>query len=278
MNKLNLLLSAVILTLPFLTSAQKKSIDTMEVIRGVTAHRGNSIGYPENTLVSFQAGIDAHADWIEMDVRKTKDGQIVISHDANPKRTSGVDVEIANTNYSDLQKLDVATDFRKRNNLALQQCPPQRMPLLRDALTLVMKQNRTHASMHLKLDLAADAIAIIKELNAEGMVGFNHSGLENVAHAKKIDPKIPVFWDRLADTNIDDDIKVAKANGFETIVMNFAGVTAENVKKIKAAGLLTGAWTVDDRPTLERMLKCGVDRIYTDDPKLLIKIKKEMGM
>jgi glycerophosphoryl diester phosphodiesterase len=247
------------------------------VVIGVTAHRGNSVEFPENTLPSFQGGIDAGADWVELDIRKTSDGQIVISHDADTKRMAGVELVIPNSTYKELEQLDVAAGFRKAKAFTIAQCPVQRMPLLKDALQLFMKQNRTHVSMHLKVDCVTEALAIIKETHAEQIVGFNDSGLDYVAKAKKLAPAIPIFWDRLPTTNIDEDIKVAKERGFETIVMHYSGVTQENVDKIKAANLKTGAWTVDDRPTLEKMLKLGVERIYTDAPKLLITIKKELN-
>jgi glycerophosphoryl diester phosphodiesterase len=265
MKTFSFLLLTAAFSLPFMAQAQKK-VDTMAVVNGVTAHRGNSIAFPENTLTSLQQGINAHADWLELDIRKTKDGQIVVSHDADTKRTTGIMLEIPNS-----------TEFRKSKGLTLQQCPVEHMPLLKDALLLVMKQKRTHVSMHLKVDCVPDALRIIKETKAEKMVGFNDSGLDYVAQAKKQAPQIPIFWDRLPNTNIDDDIKVAKANGFETIVMHYSAVTQERVDKIKAAHIKAGAWTVDDRPTLESMLKMGVERIYTDDPKLLITIKKELN-
>lgn len=277
MKKLNILFVVAALVLPVAATAQTAITDANGVFIGVTAHRGNSVEFPENTLPSFQGGIDAGADWVELDIRKTKDGQIVISHDADTKRTTGVELVIPNSTYKELEQLDVATVFRKAKGLSLLQCPVQRMPLLKDALQLFMKQNRTHVSMHLKVDCVEDAIAIIKETHTEQIVGFNDSGLEYVSKAKKLAPAIPIFWDRLPTTNIDDDIKVAKERGFETIVMHYSGVTQENVDKIKAAHLKTGAWTVDDRPTLEKMLKLGVERIYTDDPKLLIKLKKELN-
>jgi glycerophosphoryl diester phosphodiesterase len=277
MKKMNILFVIAALVLPVAATAQTAITDGNKVFIGVTAHRGNSVEFPENTLPSFQGGIDAGADWVELDIRKTKDGQIVVSHDADTKRTTGVELVIPNTTFKELEQLDVAAEFRKAKGLTLSQCPVQRMPLLKDALQLFMKQNRTHVSMHLKVDCVEDAIGIIKEAHAERMVGFNDSGLDYVSKAKKLAPTIPIFWDRLPTTNIDDDIKVAKERGFETIVMHYSGVTQANVDKIKAAHLKTGAWTVDDRPTLEKMLKLGVERIYTDDPKLLITIKKELN-
>jgi len=270
--KKNFLFLVLLLPVTWLTNAQTKVND---VVKGVTAHRGNSIAFPENTLPSFQGGIDAHADWVELDIHLTKDGQVVVSHDKNMKRASGVDLPIANSTYDELLKVDVATDFRKRNHLTIQQCPPHQIPLLRDAIKLILKQKKTHLSIQPKMDCVAEAIAIIKELHAENMVGFNDASLVLMSKVKTLAPNIPVFWDRLADADIDADIKTAKEKGFESMVMHYSTITPEKVQKIKAAGIHAGAWTVDDPQVMRDLLKIGIERIYTDNPKLLIQVKNE---
>ena len=104
------------------------------------------------------------------------------------------------------------------------------------------------------------------------MVGFNDASLKYMSQVKELAPEIPVFWDRGPKTDIEEDIRIAKAKGFETLVINHKGITPEKVSKVKAAGLKVGAWTVSDQKTLSKMVAMGLDRIYTDDPKLLIDI------
>jgi glycerophosphoryl diester phosphodiesterase len=55
--------------------------------------------------------------------------------------------------------------------------------------------------------------------------------------------------------------------------LHYEGVTPEKVKKIKAAGIEIGAWTVNDRATMKRLLELGVERVYTDNPRLLLSLK-----
>jgi glycerophosphoryl diester phosphodiesterase len=275
MNKIKIILLAS-LTIPLITFAQSSKIDTMAVVKGVTAHRGYSSAYPENTLVSFKAAIDIHADWIELDIHKTKDGQIVVSHDATTKRNGDKDLIIANSTFEELKQIDIATGFRNRNNLTLAQCPVQRMPLLSEAIKLIMQQKRTHFSVHPKVDCVPEAMAIVKTAKAEKMVGFNSLSLQNMSVVKELAPKIPVFWDRLATTDVDDDIRVAKEKGFETLVIHYDGITAEKIAKIHAANLKVGAWNVNDRAQMEALENMGIDRIYADDPKLLIMVKKKL--
>lgn len=275
MNKITVVLLAS-LTMPFITWAQSSKTDTTAVVKGVTAHRGYSAAYPENTLISFKAAIDIHADWVELDIHKTKDGQLIVSHDATTKRNGDKDLTIANSTFDELKQVDVATGFRKKNNLTLAQCPVQRMPLLREALELIMQQKRTRLSIHPKTDCVPEAMAIVKATKAGKMVGFNSLSLKYMSDVKNLAPEIPVFWDRQDTSDVDADIRVAKEKGFETLVIRHDGITAEKIGKIHAANLKVGAWTVYDPAQMETLEKMGIDRIYTDDPKLLIMLKKKL--
>ena len=242
---------------------------------GVTAHRGNSGEFAENTWPAFQRAIELGVDWIELDIFRTRDGQLVVSHDRTLKRVSDMDLDVPSHTYDELLKADVATDFRRRTGQSVDQCPPERIPLLEDVLKRAMQQQRTRVSIQPKMDCVSETIALIKRLQAERWVGFNDGSLPFMAQVKELAPDIPVFWDRPADTNIDEDLRIAKQNGFEALVLHHSGVTAEKVQKIKLAGLAVGAWTVNDEPTMARLLNMGIQRLYTDRPQVLLAMLAE---
>ena len=105
---------------------------------GVTAHRGNSGECPENTLAAFRSAIAAGADWVELDVHRTRDGKLVISHDRTTWRVGSRSLVVSESTCEQFaRKLDVAADFRRRHGKSLAQCPPQRMPLLEEVLRLI---------------------------------------------------------------------------------------------------------------------------------------------
>ncbi len=238
---------------------------------GVTAHRGNSGEQPENTLAAFRSGIEVGADWIELDIYRTADGKIVVIHDVTTGRVAGENLPVEKSNWETLRKLDVATEFRQQRGLSREDCPPHSIPLLRDVLKLVMSQDRTRVSIQPKSDCVAEAIAIVQELNAQKWVGFNDGSLAKMAQVKRLAPEIPVFWDRPAQANVEADIRTAQQHGFKSLVWNRQGVTAEKIKQIQAAGLEVGAWTVNDPEEMQRFLQMGIDRIYTDHPRELLK-------
>ena len=77
----------------------------------VIAHRGASGEYPENTLASFRAAAEAGAPYFELDVHLTRDRVVVVSHDANLKRTCGRDLEISDLTLAELKRADAGWGF-----------------------------------------------------------------------------------------------------------------------------------------------------------------------
>jgi glycerophosphoryl diester phosphodiesterase len=243
---------------------------------GVTAHRGNSGEYPENTLSAFESAILLGADWIELDVLRTKDGFVVINHDLTTKNVSGVDLDIGNSALKELQQLDMATGFRKNNGLTETACPPRKILLLEDAVRLILKHKKARISIQPKNNCVDESIAIIRQLDAVQWVGFNDGNLQYMIRVKELEPAIPVFWDR-GNFN-PDDIETAKKYGFETLVVHFSQLSPEQIKQVKASGLKIGVWTVNNPAVLKKFLHWEVDRIYTDFPRLLLSLKVEKSV
>ena len=75
----------------------------MEII----AHRGASHDAPENTLAAFRFGWEQKADAVELDVRLSKDGNLVVIHDDNTRRTAQVDKSVGEQTLAELRSLDV---------------------------------------------------------------------------------------------------------------------------------------------------------------------------
>lgn len=243
---------------------------------GVTAHRGASAAHPENSLEAFHAANEIGADWIETDVYMTKDGQLVLSHNPTTGEYSSKDLRVGGSTFAELAELDMAEKFRARRRLTTAQLPKLRIVRLEEALDLVLREKRARLSLQPKDDCVDRAIALVRAKNAQAWVGFNDGSLEKMARVKRLEPGIPVFWDRFA-SNVDEDVAIARAHGFESVVMFWKDVTAEKVAKLKAAGLKVGAWTVNDPAEMERLLDMGVTRIYTDAPDALLGVMRKRG-
>ena len=73
----------------------------------VAAHRGNVVGYPENTIAAYRSAYEIGADMIELDLHMTKDGEIVLIHDADLSRTADVSGKIHELTLDEILRADV---------------------------------------------------------------------------------------------------------------------------------------------------------------------------
>jgi len=240
---------------------------------GVTAHRGDSAAHPENTLRAIDSALALGVDWIEVDIHRSKDGGLMVTHDATTGRVAEKDLTVAESTVAELRALDVATAFRAAKGQDEVACPPEAMPTLRQVLMRIIHQKKTRLSIQPKADIVAEAVALVKEVGAEDWVGFNDGDLDKMKQVKALAPTIPVFWDRPATFDLSGDIAIAKEQGFEAIVVHMDGVTPELVAAIAEGGFEPGAWTVNDAEAMKKLQKMGVKRIYTDEPGLLLGLK-----
>src|SRR5580700_11410675 len=70
------------------------------------SHRGEHLHHPENTMPAFQEAIRLGADYIEVDVRTTADGKLILSHDATVNRCTNGQGDVARMTFEDLRALD----------------------------------------------------------------------------------------------------------------------------------------------------------------------------
>lgn len=245
---------------------------------GVTAHRGDSVRHPQNSLEAFSAANAVGADWIETDVHLTSDRQLVIAHNNTTGAYCGKDHDlvIKEHTYAELAELDMAATFRAQNKLTAEQCPKLKICRLDEALDLVLAQRKARLSIQPKCDCVDEVMALVRAKRAEAWVGFNDGNAVWMSRVKELDPTIPVFWDR-GRADVEKDVAFARAHGFETVVQQWKSVTPGLVRAYKSAGLQVGAWTVNDAAEMKRLLDMGVERIYTDVPERLLDVKAARG-
>lgn len=93
----------------------------------LAAHRGDKFRFPENTMPAFKAAVDFGVDMIETDIRMTKDGELVLIHDRNALRTTGVDKNIDEMTLAEVKKLNAGGSTEN----------PVEIPTVREFLELV---------------------------------------------------------------------------------------------------------------------------------------------
>jgi glycerophosphoryl diester phosphodiesterase len=156
----------------------------------ILAHRGYSDIAPENTQLAFESAFNFGFDGVELDVHKTKDGELVIIHDETTNRTSEKKLSIQNSLYQDLNELDYASKFPISN------LPSQQLLTLKKFLDLFINKFSI-INIEIKTDeieykgIEKDVITLLKKYplyrNKILISSFNFKSLERV---REFDDKI----------------------------------------------------------------------------------------
>ena len=232
----------------------------------VVAHRGESFDAPENTLAAFQLAWSRKVTTIELDVHLTKDGQLIVCHDPNTKKTTGSDKAIKNSTLAELRSLDAGSWKGKR-------FAGEKLPTLAEALATIPGHGRCFIELKSGAEAVPALVRVIEECGKRpaqlAIISFN---AETIAEAKRKLPQHPVYWivsvkkDKatgLLAPSVEELISKAKsikADGLDLSVPP----TPDFVKPIKSAGLKLFIWTVNDVDVARKFVELGVDGITTD--------------
>lgn len=223
------------------------------------AHRGASTAAPENTLEAFQAAINQYADWVELDVRQTADGILVVSHDENLKRTCGVDVNICDVNYDDIKDFDHGSWFSP-------EFASSRVCTLEEALQLC--EGKVKMNIELKPDSKSHGMEqqTIELIKANGMTDesaiacLDYAVLDTV---KEIDPDIKTIFNMTIAYG-----EISQLDAVDIYSVDEACITSKLVKDVHNSGKVIYAWTVNDTSNMQNMVSLGVDGMLTDDVRV----------
>jgi glycerophosphoryl diester phosphodiesterase len=223
----------------------------------ITAHRGYSSSIPENTLPAVQAAIDAMSDYAEIDVQETKDGVVVLMHDSNLKRTTGVNKSIWNVTYEQLQTYDAGYKARKiyRNTP---------VPTLEEVLML--SQNSIFLNIEIKItnheqQLVEEVVRLIEKYDMEEQCIISSTNYGALRRVKQANDTIKTGYIMSLAYGFFYNREYAD---FFSIKSSF--ITQDMIRLAHSYGKEIHAWTVNGVSEMERMKQLGVDNIITDYP------------
>ena len=233
-----------------------ESIHTMEI----TAHRGASALYPENTMAAFRGAWELGADWVELDVQQTKDGQIVVLHDPNTRRTTGVNGNVWNMTYEQVASLDAGSSFSR-------EFKGEPIPLLSEVADYARS-----TGLRLNIELKPTGhesvfeqtvIDIVKEYGIEDRCVITSQVYNVLENVKACDESITtVYVTSLAYGDVDH---LSAADHFS---IQSTSVTQRLVSRLHNQGAQIYAWTVNTKSSIDRMIERNVDNIITDNIEL----------
>ncbi|TWT74420.1 Glycerophosphoryl diester phosphodiesterase [Posidoniimonas polymericola] len=237
----------------------------------VIAHRGAAARAPENTLASIGLAIEEGADFVEIDVQETADGQIVVLHDSDFMKVAGEPLKIWDANFDDLAGIDIGSSFAPEFHA-------ERTPLLAEVLDLC--DGRAKVLIELKYyghdqQLEQRVLDLVAERGMQSQVQYMSLKLPGVEKLKSLDP------DAAAGVLLSVSAGNLKNASADFWAMNAGFVTRRVVRTAHRSGLGVYVWTVNDPVTMSRMIGRGVDGLITDDPSLaraVIERRDDLGL
>ena len=239
----------------------------------IFAHRGASAHAPENTLAAFELAIEQGADGIELDVKLSADGKVVVIHDPTVDRTTGAHGRVKDLPLAELRAMDAGSSFSvKFQN--------ERIPTLEEVFETVGK--RTFINVELtnynspRDHLVESVCALVKKFGMQKRVLFSSFLSSNLSHARRYLPGVPTgllaldgvlgLWPR----------SFGFAFGrYDALHPNIKNVTQQQIYFVHRLKRRIHVWTVNDAADLQRLFKWGVDAVFTDDPQLAARVRGE---
>jgi len=235
----------------------------------IIAHRGASHDAPENTLAAVHLGWAQGADAVEIDVRQSRDGHIVVIHDAHTRRTAGVTRRVQAQTLGELRELDVGRWKHPRY-------AGESIPTLAEVLETVPHGKRLFVEIKSGPECLPQFVDTLRRFGKNPSqvlpIGFDVTTMKLVKWAL---PEWEVAWVQGFRRNwrggwrptAEKLIEQAKAAGLDALDLGGRGpVNPSFAAKVHAARLKLYIWTVDAPAKARRLAAAGVDGITTNRP------------
>ena len=224
----------------------------------VFAHRGGGALAPENTIAAFDNGLRLGADGLELDVRLSRDGVVVVQHDRTLDRTTALCGPLALRSADELQRAG--------------------LPLLADVLS---RYRDTRIIIELKVnspELAAAAVDVVRRADAVDRVCFGSFGRRVLRAVRALAPE-------MATSAAREEVRWALYRSWCRCPVSRVRYTCYQVPELAGAtrvisprfvidahdaGLGVQVWTVDSEADAARLLDWGVDGLITDRPDIIV--------
>ncbi len=227
----------------------------------VVAHRGASSLAPENTLVSVRKAMELGADYCEIDVQLTKDGEVVLLHDSHLKRTAGNAGTLSEYTLDELRQFEVGSWFGPDFD-------GEPIPTLRQVIRTVKGKMLLNIEIKVSREETDIVRKVVDIIHSEGITkkcivtSFGRSEVEKI---KELDPRIMtgfIFSQKYPPDVFEGNWEALSCN-YKVVDADFVAKARENKKKIYV-------WTVDDEEEMKRLMELQVDGIITNRPQDLI--------
>ena len=239
----------------------------------IFAHRGASAHAPENTLAAFELALAQNADAIELDVKLSADGQVVVIHDSTVDRTTGSSGRVKDLSLQELQSLDAGSFFSPNYR-------GEKIPALEEVFEAVGR----HTFINVELtnystpddELVERVCTLVKKFGLQPRVLFSSFFASNLSKARASLPEVPRgllavngflgAWARSFGFNF---------GSYAALHPYLKDVSSQHVQRVHRLNRRVHVWTVNAAEDMRRLFQWGVDGIFTDDPQLALQVRNE---
>ena len=253
----------------------------------IIAHQGASLELPPNTIEAFQLALDYGADIIELDIWRSMDGVWVVIHDGNLLRIAGVNKDITQMSFKEIQSLDAAYNFSDSSGNYLYRNKGYRIPSLEEVLRKFSSEKiNIEIKDHRKLGLS-DLVELIKKYDMEQKTLFISSHYSVLKEFRKISKN------KIATGASKSDIKRMIYFGnlpwykipFDAFQMPFYSKKVERyglknpkwIENMRSKGLEVHYWTIDNYEDIKKAFSIGASGVITNRPKVAYELLAQMG-
>ena len=237
---------------------------------------------PENTLVAFRRAVDIGVSYAELDVYASRDGHIVVIHDATLERTTNGQGRVQDHTLAELQQLDAGYWF----SLDGGQTFPFRgtsitIPTLTEVLRHFPSLLFTVEIKQTDRPIEAQVIAVVRDCGRAADVILASEHDQVLARARPLAPEIATSFTSGEVADFIQHVSTGRTAGYHPpgqalqIPPEFHAVplvTAETVTAAHALGCEVHVWTINELQQIEQLLDLGVDGIMSDFPARLLAV------
>lgn len=229
----------------------------------VCAHRGDSQNAPENTMAAFRAAIDCDAEFVEMDIRETKEGELAVIHDSKLERTSDGLGEVKKYTLKELQRFDAGSWFDTS-------FAGEPIPSIDEFLELVKGKIVPMIEIKDRYGKAPSLAAmLVNKLKNHGMLDQVIVIATDKAHTLELAKLAPDLVLSIVSFTGFQGRSLLKQRHLHGLDHYWKTLSPKLIQDAWNAGFFITPWTINKRVDMLRCLALGIECIITDSPRAL---------
>jgi glycerophosphoryl diester phosphodiesterase len=239
----------------------------------IFAHRGASAHAPENTIAAFELALAQQADAIELDVKLSADGYVIVHHDATVDRTTNGKGRVKDLTLAELKKLDAGSSFSEAFK-------GQTIPTLEEVFEAVGRRTLVNVELtnyNTPRDHLVETVCmLVKKHKMQKHVIFSSFFASNLSRTRHFLPDVPRGLLALGGWMGS----WARSFGFvfgkyQALHPHLSDSTQQQISRVHRLNRRIHVWTVNRQEDMRRLYHWGVDGIFTDDPQLAVQMRAE---